>query len=56
LKENLELAQFTPLLGILILSLAEYLLVLRVYLPPVVDDQFYFGCCKYCLLLVGDED
>ena len=37
-------------------SLAEYLLVLRVYFPPVADDQFYFGCCKYCLLPAGDED
>jgi hypothetical protein len=37
-------------------SLAEYLLVLRVYLPPVADDQFYFGCCKYYLLPAGDED
>ena len=37
-------------------SLAEYLLVLRVYLPPIADDQFYFGCCKYCLLPAGDED
>ena len=37
-------------------SLAEYLLVLRVYFPPVVDDQFFFGCCKYCLLPAGDED
>ena len=37
-------------------SLAEYLLVLTVYLPPVADDQFYFGCWKYCLLLAGDED
>ena len=37
-------------------SLAEYLLVLRVYLPPVAGDQFYFGCCKYCLLPAGDED
>ena len=37
-------------------SLAEYLLILRVYLPPVADDQFYFGCCKYCLLPARDED
>jgi hypothetical protein len=37
-------------------SLAEYLLVLRVYFPPVANDQFYFGCCKYCLLPAGDED
>jgi hypothetical protein len=37
-------------------SLAEYLLVLRVYFPPVVDDQFYFSCCKYCLLPAEDED
>jgi hypothetical protein len=37
-------------------SLAEYLLVLRVYFPPVADDQFYFVCSKYCLLPTGDED
>jgi hypothetical protein len=37
-------------------SLAEYLLVLRVYFSPVADDLFYFGCCKYCLLPAGDED
>jgi hypothetical protein len=42
--------------GFLWVSLAEYLLVLRVYFPPVADDQFYFGCCKYCLLLARDED
>jgi hypothetical protein len=30
--------------------------ILRVYFSPVTDDMFYSGCCKYCLLLAGDED
>ena len=37
-------------------SLAEYILVLRVYLPPVADDIFYDGFCKTCLHSAGDED
>jgi hypothetical protein len=37
-------------------SLAEYLLVLRVYFSPIADYLFYHGCCKYCLLPAGDED
>ena len=37
-------------------SLAEYILVLRVYLPLVADDTFFSGCCVYCLLPAGDED
>ena len=63
----MQLCQASPpekpcmILGVFIsdfhrVSLAEYLLVLRVYFPPVADDQFYFGCCKYCLLPAGDED
>ena len=37
-------------------SLAEYIPVLRVYFPLVVDDLLYQGFCKYCLHPAGDED
>ena len=37
-------------------SLAEYILVLRVYFPLVADDLLYQGFCKYCLHPTGDED
>ena len=31
------------------ISLAEYIPILRVYFPLVVDDLLYQGFCKYCL-------
>jgi hypothetical protein len=37
-------------------SLAEYILVLRVYFRPVADDMLYQGFCKTCLYPAGDED
>ena len=42
--------------GLWRVSLAEYILVLRVYFPLVADDVLYNGYCKYCLHPTGDED
>ena len=42
--------------GLRRVSLAEYILILRVYFPLVADDVLYNGYCKYCLHPVGDED
>ena len=37
-------------------SLAEYLLVLRVSFPIVADNVMYHGYCKNCLAPAMDED
>ena len=37
-------------------SLAEYLLVLRVLFPIVADNVMFHGYCKNCLAPAVDED
>ena len=42
--------------GLWWVSLAEYLLVLRVYFPLVADNTVYHGYCKHCFCPAMDEE
>ena len=37
-------------------SLVEYLLILRVFIPIIVDNVMYHGYCKHWFALVVDEE
>ena len=37
-------------------SLAKYLLVLRVYFPIITDNVMYHGYCKHCFAPAVDEE
>ena len=42
--------------GLWWVSLAKYLLILRVYFPLVADNTVYHGYCKHCFCPAMDEE